>query len=120
MRSNFKSFLFLILAFMSYFPVMASETNYKQWEKHDVKGIYIEVQKESDYDVEKDDRYFQKYRRLSSGVYEIEVTDKVSSKLWKIRGTSYYLLFRFPPYLYKFDEGVLEWDGFEGTFYKKP
>ena len=30
------------------------------------------------------------------------------------------MFFRYNPYLYKWDEGILEWDGYSGTFYKKP
>ena len=28
--------------------------------------------------------------------------------------------FRYNPYLYKYDEGVLDWNGYDGIFYKEP
>lgn len=110
----------LLLVSLTMIPIYANDPSYKKWDDHDVKGIYIEIKNESDADLEEDGRYFEKYRRLYRGVYEVEVSEKVSSKLWKIKGTDYFLLFRYNPYLYKFDEGVLEWDGYDGTFYKKP
>ena len=89
-------------------------------DNHDVKGVYIEVEDEDDADIEENGRYFQKYRSLSSDIYEVEVSEKVSSKLWKIKGTKFFMFFRYNPYLYKYDEGILDWGGYDGTFYKKP
>ena len=106
----------MILPFISF----AKGPEYEDWEKHDVKGLYVEVESEDEADIVEDDRYFAKYRRLSSGVYKVEVSEKVTSKLWKIRGTDLYMYFRFNPFLFKWDEGVLDWDGYDGAFYKKP
>ncbi len=114
----------LILSFLPTY-IYADKPNYKNWEEHDVKGLYV-LCSEDDADEEIEDSwndkilYFEKYRRLSSGVYEIEVSEKIDSKIWKIKGTDLYMFFRYNPYLYKFDEGVLVWDGYSGTFYKKP
>ena len=118
--SNIISFLFML--FMLWFPLqlLAQEPEYKKWDNHDVKGVYIEVEDEDDADIEENGRYFQKYRRLSSDIYEVEVSEKVSSKLWKIKGTKFFMFFRYNPYLYKYDEGILDWGGYDGTFYKKP
>lgn len=115
----FKLSLFAILL-MFPFTLMAQDPEYKKWESHDVKGLYIEIENENDADFEEDGRYFQRTKRLSRGEYEVEVNEKVSSKVWKIKGTKFYILFRFNPFLYKFDKGVLEWTGSNGTFYKKP
>lgn len=90
------------------------EPEYKKWDNHDVKGVYIEVEDEDDADIEENGRYFQKYRRLSSDIYEVEVSEKVSSKLWKIKGTKFFMFFRYNPYLYKYDEGILDWGGYDG------
>ncbi|HIZ33790.1 MAG TPA: hypothetical protein H9814_09710 [Candidatus Bacteroides merdigallinarum] len=113
---------FLPLLFMLWLPLQlpAQEPEYKEWDSHDVKGLYVEVENEDDADIEEDGRYFQKYRRLSSDVYEIEVSEKVSSKLWKIKGSKIFILFRYNPFLFKYDEGILEWNGYGGTFYEKP
>ncbi len=112
----------LPILFILWFPLqlLAQEPEYKEWESSEVKGLYIEVENEDDADIEEDGRYFQKYRRLSNDVYEIEISEKVSSKLWKIKGSKIFILFRYNPYLYRYDEGILDWDGYDGTFYKKP
>jgi hypothetical protein len=46
--------------------------------------------------------------KIKVGTYEVEVYEKISSKLWQTKGTSTYMLFRYNPYFYKFDEGILE------------
>lgn len=63
--------------------------------------------------------YFTK-TRVNSGQYKVEVYEKVNSKLWQIKGKNVYLLFRYNPYLYKRDEGVLDVSYRDGIFYKKP
>jgi len=105
--------------------VYADDPNYKEWDSHEIKGLYVLCSK-ADADEEYEDSwndktvYFEKYRRLSSGVYEVEVSEKIDSKIWKIRGTNLYMFFRYNPFLFKWDEGILDWDGYTGTFYKKP
>ena len=105
---------------LPFISMSADEPDYKKWEEHEVKALYIEVDDKEDADIEEDGRFFQKYRGLSSGKYEVEVSEKVTAKLWKIRGTRYYMLFRFNPFLFRHDEGLLDWDGYDGTFYKEP
>jgi hypothetical protein len=58
--------------------------------------------------------------KVKDGVYKIEIYEKVSSKLWQIKGTNIYMYFRYNPYLYRFDEGVLAVSYSSGIFYKKP
>ena len=118
---------FFILLFLSMLPLAmyADEPNYKNWDYHDVKGLYKLCSKadaDEEYEDSWNDRtlYFEKFRRLSRGVYEIEVSEKINSKIWKIKGTDLYMFFRYNPYLYRWDEGILDWDGYSGTFYKKP
>lgn len=78
---------------------------------HDVKAFYVEVskaeaEKYNDY-LEFDDRYFVK-TKMRNGVYEIEIGDKIDSKFYQIRHSDYFMLFRYSPYLYRFDEGILK------------
>lgn len=50
--SNIISFLSML--FMLWFPLqlLAQEPEYKKWDNHDVKGVYIEVEDEDDADIE--------------------------------------------------------------------
>jgi hypothetical protein len=109
------------------FSVYLVAQQYKQWESHDVIRFYEKKEITMDYNsLDKDgndisDRtiiYFVP-TKLKDGVYEVEVYEKVSSKLWQIKGTNIYMYFRYTPYLYKFDEGILEVSYSSGTFYKK-
>ena len=84
---------------------------YAMADSHVVKAVYIEIEPEdreyySSY-IEVDDRYFVK-TKLESGLYEIEIGDKLDSKFYAIRYSKYFLEFRYTPYLYKFDEGILK------------
>ena len=120
MKTKLKLVLCLILIAIPLIVLAQSkEPEYKKWDSHDVKSVYVEVEEEEDADVEFDERFFEK-KKLSSGVYEIEVIEKVDSKFWKIRGSNLFLYFRYNPYLYKYDEGILEWSGSDGIFYQKP
>jgi hypothetical protein len=102
--------------------------NYQEWEEHDVVGVYVEISRDYakayGFDEVFDEgsssaRYFEKVR-LEEGAYKIEVYDKVDTRFWGIRFTKYFIKFRYNPYLYNYDEGVLEWYGYSGTFYEKP
>lgn len=118
--------------------------NYKKWESQDIVRFYEKNQitlKKNEYvdlnnDVlNEDGETFSKYRinyddtyygeltyfiptKVKSAIYEIEVNEKISSKLWQIKGMNIYILFRFNPFLFKWDEGIL--DTSNRTFYKKP
>ncbi len=127
--------------------VISSATNaqeYKKWESHDIVRFYekkeITLKKNEyidlDYNVlNEDGETFSENRidyddtsygqltyftptKVKSGLFEIEVNEKISSKLWGIRGVNIYILFRFNPFLWKWDEGIL--DTSNKTFYKKP
>jgi hypothetical protein len=144
MKSQQIKLLFIFLFLFISLSITAQE--YKKWEQHDVKGFYekheINIAKNEyaniEYDaVDKDGNsiystrieykdtdygefiYFTK-TKISSGLYEIEVYEKVNSKLWQVKGKNIYLLFRYNPYLYKYDEGVLDVSYRDGIFYKKP
>lgn len=119
MNSRFKLILNVIFFLLPLMMLAQDEPKYKQWDSEDVKSLYSEVDNEDDADEIFDDRFFEK-RHLEGDVYEIEVIEKVDTKFWKIRGANLFLYFRRNPYLYKYDEGILEWDGRDGVFYKKP
>jgi hypothetical protein len=137
-------YLFLFLLTFSSLNLFAQE--YKKWEQNDVKGFYEKHQinlKNNEYiEIENDaidkdgnsiyssrigynDTYYGEFIyftkiKVKSGQYEIEVNEKVNSKLWQVRGKNLYLHFRFNPFLFKWDEGVLEVSYNNGVFYKKP
>ena len=56
---------------------------------------------------------------MDDGVYEVEVGDNPSSSLWQIKGSNIYMKFRYIPYLYRWDEGILEVSYGSGVFYEK-
>jgi hypothetical protein len=138
-----KNLFTLLLIFTS---LNLSAQEYKKWEQHDVKGFYEKHQVilakneyvNIEYDaIDKDGNsiystrieykdteygefiYFAK-TKLNSGLYEIEVYEKVNSKLWQVKGKNIYLFFRFNPFLFKWDKGVLDVSYNDGVFYKKP
>lgn len=144
MKNQQIKLLFAILFLFTSFSITAQE--YKNWDQNDVKGFYekheINLTKNEYANIESDaiDKdgnslyssrieykdtdygefiYFTK-TKIKTGLYEIEVYEKVNSKLWQIKGKNIYLLFRYNPYLYKFDEGVLDVSYSDGIFYKKP
>ena len=107
--------------------MVKADDSYTDWDDHDVVGLYIEISKSDAQKYGFDEmfgegsnaRFFEK-ARIDSGLYEIEVYDKVDSRFWGIRGTKIFIKFRYNPFLYNYDEGVLDWDGYSGTFYEKP
>lgn len=100
---------------------------WKKWEDTDFK-IYVELEgcesldeaQEYDYSaIEEDDRYFVP-KTISSGTYEVEVIEKVNSRMWRLNHTNIFLKFKFNPWLWKWDKGIIETYGGKGTFYKNP
>jgi len=121
-----KTKFFIIFCLM--FAVKTSfGQQYKDWEEHDVIKFYEKKEIDLDYDTLDEDGeeiynsnlIFYVPTQIKSGLYEIEVYDKVSSTLWQIKGTNTYMKFRYTPYLYRYDEGVLDVSYGSGTFYKK-
>jgi len=95
--------------------------SYEDWEDHDVIRFYEKIDLEYntlDEDGEEIDAIYVP-TKIEDGTYKVEVY-KVSSKLYQIRGTNIYMYFRFSPFLYNFDEGVLEVSYGSGTFYEEP
>ncbi len=114
-------------------PVSYSSSNntnseyWKEWESTDFQ-IYVELEnchsleEAQDYDlsaIEEDDRYFIE-KTIPSGIYEVEVIEKVNSRMWKLKDTNLFLKFHFIPWLYKWDKGIIDTFAGKGTFYKNP
>lgn len=118
----------IISTFFIFFSYSLFAQQYKKWDSHDVIRFYEKKEITLEYNsLDKDgneiyDRTIVYFipTKVKDGVYEVEVSEKISSKLWQIRGTNVYMYFRYNPYLYKFDEGILEVSYSSGTFYKKP
>ncbi|MDE5422123.1 hypothetical protein L3073_07875 [Ancylomarina sp. DW003] len=121
------NFRILLLMYLVFITTISFGQQYKEWEEHDVVKFYEKKEITLEYnslDENGDDMYdndiiYYVPTKVKDDVYEIEVYEKVSSKLWQIKGTNIYMKFRYNPYLYKWDEGVLEVSYNSGTFYKK-
>jgi hypothetical protein len=117
----------LLLIFLVSLSTTSFGQQYKEWDEHDVVKFYEKKEISLEYnsldengdDIYDNDITYYIPTKVKDGVYEIEVYDKVSSKLWQIKGTNTYMKFRYNPYLYKWDEGILEVSYNSGTFYKK-
>ena len=111
----------LIVSVLFFFPLISFSQSYEDWDEHDVIRFYKKIELDSyslDEDGEEIDEIYVP-TKVDDGLYEVEVY-KVSSKLYQIRETNIYMLFRYSPYLYNYDEGVLEVSYNSGTFYEKP
>jgi hypothetical protein len=102
-------------------PLISFGQSYADWDEHDVVRFYEKIDLDSYALNEEGEDIEAVYvpTKIKDGLYEVEVY-KVSSKLYQIKGTSIYMYFRFSPYLYSNDEGVLEVSYNSGTFYEKP
>lgn len=103
------------------------KNDFHNWEDEDVRQFYAEFSAYNDDDAKNkhyiykkiDDRYFYEID-LGFDTYEVIIEYKLESKFYKVRGSNVFLEFRFEPYLYRWDEGVLDCSGSKGVFYKKP
>jgi hypothetical protein len=126
-KNKMKTHLLLILLF-TFFSSDLFAQNYEKWEDHDVVRFYEKKEMTLDYnslDKDGNDIYDTEITyflptKVKDGIYEVEVDEKINPKLWQIKGTNIYILFRYNPYLYKYDEGILKVSHSSGTFYKKP
>lgn len=114
-----KKLLFIILLFA--FGTIVHSQNYKDWEDHEVVKIYQKQELPSNTIDKEGEDITEVYTqsKIKDGVYDIELY-KISSKFYQIRGSNTYILFRYAPYLYSYDDGILEISYNSGTFYKKP
>ncbi len=57
---------------------------------------------------------------LDEGTYNVEIGERVHSRMYQIKGTNLYMEFRYSPFFSMFDEGVLEWPFYgNGTFFER-
>ncbi len=111
----------LILLLIIAFPSVVFSQSYKDWDDHDVVRFYKKIDLDYntlDEDGEEIDEIYVP-TKIEDGTFEVEVR-KVSSKLYQIYGTNIYMYFRYSPYLYNYDEGILEVSYNSGTFYEEP
>jgi hypothetical protein len=111
----------LLICLLLVFPFIVFGQTYKEWDDHDVVRFYEKIDLDSytlDEDGEEIDEIYVS-TKVEDGVYEVEVY-KISSKLYRIQGTNIYMYFRYSPYLYSYDEGILEVSYNSGTFYEEP
>ncbi len=108
------------------FPLILLNTvgfsqEFRDWDNHDVVRFYEKIDL-NDYSLDEDgeeiDEIYQT-TTIKSGLYEVEVY-KISSNLYQVRGSNIYMYFRYSPYMYNYDEGILEVSYSSGTFYEKP
>lgn len=104
------------------FPIVAMGLDSSQdVEKHDVIAVYERIDFDNEtLDENGDEIQFVLVKKsLKEGQYKIEIGNRINSNIYEVRGTNIYLKFRFPPFLYTFDEGVLDWPRYGyGTFYE--
>lgn len=111
----------------------SSDDYYKNWETEDIEGFYVKLDEcksdeqaeyisdqyyEGEYLEEGRDYYAKTY--VNSGIYQVELGERVSNKLFKIKGTDYYIHFKWSTSLWRWDEGVMDVWNSKGTFYIKP
>lgn len=111
----------------------SDDDNYENWETEDIRGFYVKLDDcETDEQaeflsdkyysgeyIEEGGDYFAK-TTVNSGIYEVELSEKVTNKLYKIKGTDCYIYFKWSTSLWKWDEGVMDVWNSKGTFYIKP
>ena len=109
-------------------------SDWHNWEKEDVEGLYIYLDGVNDDDVADyiaKNNYEGEYIRdgynyyakidYNWGEYEIVLGERVNSDLYQISGNDVYIHFKWGlPDVNYGDEGVLDWSGSFSSFYKKP
>ena len=111
----------------------SDEDNYEDWETEDIEGFYVklddcETDEQAEYISEEyysgdyidEGGYYYAKTTVKSGVYEVELGDRINSKFFKIRGTDCYIRFKWMTSLWRWDEGVMDVWNSKGTFYIKP
>jgi len=112
---------FIAIVFLT-FALQSLGQSFKNWEAHDVMRFYEKIELEAftlNEHGEEIDVIYVTTRGVKDGTYKVEV-NKVSSKLYQIRGTNIYMYFRFSPFLFSFDKGILEVSSSRGRFYEEP
>jgi hypothetical protein len=122
-----RKLFFCLFTLLPFCVTLADNSNFRDWDSEDVVGIYIEITKyeasQNGFDESYNDgyttRYFEKVK-VEEGLYEIELNQKIDSKFWSIMFSNLFIKFRYYPILLMLDEGILDWDGYSGVFYKEP
>lgn len=122
-----------VLAIMMLPISICNAQDYRNWEEDEIRAFYVELENcTSDEQAERISNqyylgdYIEEYGRffartsVKNGTYEAEIGEKVSSKLFKIRRTDLFVLFKWLPNASKWDEGILDVWNNRGSFYKKP
>lgn len=109
-------------------------SDWHNWDDEDVDGLYVYLAGVDDEDqaeyisreryegeyVREGWKYFAKIN-YQWGEYDVVLGERVSSRLYKIRGNDIYIHFKWGlPDVSAGDEGVLDWSGSFSSFYKKP
>lgn len=109
-------------------------SDWHNWEHEDVDALYVYmdgVENDDMADYVARERYNGRYISVgwmyfaqieyNWGEYNINLGEKISSNLFKIKGRGIYIHFKWGlPDVHKGDEGVLDWKGHLSSFYKKP
>lgn len=110
----------------------AKKNDWHNWESEEIKDFYIEIECNSSDEAENiserysNGDYLEEYGRyfiptdVRNGVYEVEISEKVTNRLYKLRGTEIFVYFKWNTSLWKWDEGVMDVWNNHGSFYKKP
>jgi hypothetical protein len=96
-------------------------SNWENWAQHDIARLYEKVELDS-YSIDKDGNEINEVfvpTKIDNGTYKVEVY-KISSKFYQVKGTNIYMYFRYAPYMYNYDKGVLDVSYSSAIFYKKP
>ena len=114
---------YLFIIFILFLCIKIQAQIYKDWNKHSITSIYEKIHLDSgtlDDDGEEIE-FVLVPTKLDEGVYEIELGDKLGTNVYQILGTELFIKFQFNPFLYKWDKGVLEWNGYySNSFYEAP
>lgn len=108
--------------------------DYHNWERDEIEGFYVELDDcESDEEaqyisneyylgeyIKENGRYFAKVSQTDNGAYKASTGEWVSYKLFGLKNTDMFILFKYHPSVSSWEEGVLEVWGDRGVFYKKP
>lgn len=105
-----------------------------RWESEDIKGFYVRLEGIYDSDVaeyyaeeyyegeyfEDWGYYYAKTSDIRSGEYEIELGQRITNKLFNVKGTDLYIYFKWSTDLSKGDRGIVDIFSGHGTFYINP
>lgn len=108
-------------------------SDWHKWESEDIRGFYVEIEDcNSDDEAEaiserySNGEYIEEWGRyfmptdVRNGEYEVELGERVTNKLFNLKGTNVFNHFKWSTSYSRWDEGVIDVWSNRGTFYKKP